>query len=294
MTTENTAVAKGVIIEDMPEAEYHSRPEVSKHDLDMIRKAPLYYQYKKANPEPPDEEMNFGSLVHLALLQPHLLESSVAFLPDDMPNRVPDRSRYAKKPSPETIAACIRWDEWTEANAGKQIVKPETFEKVLGIQKSIMANPGTAIYFEGEQLREASLFWERTTKAGIVKCRARLDILSNMVVDLKTCGDASRQGFAKDIGKRRYAHQGEHYLDGAKACGRKIAGVVFIAVETSPPFLCAAHQLGPISIDVARSENRRDLAIFKKCQDSGIWPNIRNFNLPIEAPLWGFDDQPTN
>jgi exodeoxyribonuclease VIII len=277
----------GVIIEDMPEAEYHLRPEVSKHDMDMIRRAPLYYQYKKDNPEPETEEMNFGSLVHLALLQPHLLESSVAFLPDDMPNRVPDRSRYAKKPSPETLAACARWDEWTAENAGKQIVKHETFERVLGIQASIMANPDTAIYFEGEQLREASLFWERFG----VKCRARLDILkSGEIVDLKTCGDASRQGFAKDIGKRRYAHQGEHYLDGARACGRAVSAFTMIAVETNPPFLCAAHQLGETSISIAKSENKRDLAIFKKCQESGIWPNIKNSNSPLEGPLWGFEE----
>jgi len=283
--SKNYPITPGIIIEDMPEAEYHARTEVSKHDLDMIRRAPLLYRYKKDNPEEPSDEMNFGSLVHLAILQPHLLESSVAFLPDDMPNRVPDRSRYAKKPSPETIAACVRWDEWTEANAGKQIVKPETYEKVLGIQKSIMSNPATAIYFEGEQLREASLFWERFG----VQCRARLDVLSVEIADLKTCGDASRAGFMKDIGKRRYAHQGEHYLDGAKACGKPAVAFTMIAVETSPPFLCAAHQLGETSLQIARDENRRDIAIFKKCIESGEWPNIRNNNLPLEGPIWGFD-----
>jgi len=142
-------------------------------------------------------------------------------------------------------------------------------------------------YFEGEQIREASLFWERFG----VKCRARVDVLSfNGVADLKTCGDASRHGFAKDIAKRRYAHQGEHYLDGAKACGRIANHVTFIAVETSPPFLCAAHLLGEASIEIARSENRRDLAIFKKCQDSGVWPNIKNHLQPLESPIWGFDE----
>jgi len=274
------------IIENMPEAEYHARPEVSKHDLDMIRRAPLLYQYKKANPEPPDDEMNFGSLVHLAILQPHLLESSVAFLPDDAPNRVSDRNRNAKKPSDATIAACLWWDEWNEKTAGKQVVKPEAYEKVLGIQKSIMSNPATAIFFEGDQLREASLFWQRWG----VPCRARLDILRACeVIDLKTCGDASRNGFMKDIGKRRYAHQGEHYLDGAKANGYQIQCVNFIAVETSAPYLCAAHTLGESSLDIAKQENKRDLATFKKCIDNDIWPNIKNNYQPLEAPIWGFE-----
>ena len=270
----------------MTEAEYHLRTEVSKHDLDMIRRAPLYYQYRKANPSPPDDEMNFGSLVHLALLQPHLLESSVAFLPDDAPNRVSERNRNAKKPSEATLEAIAWWDEWNAKTEGKQIVKPEAYEKVLGIQKSIMANPSTAMFFHGEQLREVSLFWERYG----VPCRARLDILRPVeIADPKTCGDASRVGFSKDMGKRRYAHQAEHYIDGAKANGYDIKAFTFIAVETTAPYLCAAHTIGESSLAVAKDENRRDILTYKKCIESGEWPNIKNNNEPLEAPIWSFE-----
>lgn len=277
----------GTIIEDMPEAEYHARPEVSKHDLDMIKRAPLLYRYKKDNPDPPDEEINFGSLVHLAILQPHLLDDVVCYLPPDAPNKPSSRQINAKMPSPETTAAIAWWTDWREANKGKQEVTESMMEKVRGIQASVFTNPHTAIHLQTEQLREVSIFWERWG----VKCRARLDILSACeIVDLKTCGDASRAGFAKEMGKRRYAHQGEHYIDGAKACGRNIISYVLIAVETSPPYLCAAHSLGDSSIEVAKSENRRDLATYKKCAESGVWPNIRNYNQPLEAPIWSFDE----
>lgn len=279
------------IIQNLPEAEYHLRPEVSKHDLDLIRRAPLLYRYRKDNPEPPDEEMNFGSLVHLALLQPHLLKGAVAFLPTDAPPRpLPVQIQARKDDKPMTDSAAGRfgfWDTWDEKNKGKQIVTPESFEKVLGIQKSIMANPATAIYFDNDPLREVSLFWERFG----VPCRARLDLLKTCeVVDLKTTGDAQRGGFMKDIAKHRYSHQGEHYIDGAKANGYDIQSFVMIAVETKAPYLCAAHALGPNSIEIARNENRRDIAIYKKCMESGIWPNIRNHNQPLESPVWGFDD----
>ena len=275
-----------MIIENMPEAEYHARPEVSKHDLDMIRRAPLLYQYKKANPEPPDEEMNFGSLVHLAILQPHLLESSVAFLPDDAPNRVSDRNRNAKKPSEATLAACAWWDEWNEKTAGKQVVKPEAYEKALGIQKSIMSNPATAVYFDRDPIKEASLFWERFG----VQCRARMDILRPVeVVDLKTCGDATRSGFQKDIAKHRYTHQGEHYMDGARACGYEIAAFVLIAVETTAPYLCAAHQLEESSLSIAGDENRKYIKMIGECQKSGIYPNIKNDPRPLQTPIYGFE-----
>lgn len=278
------------LVENMPEAEYHARPELSKHDMDMIRRAPLLYQYKKANPEPPDEEMNFGSLVHLALLQPHLLESAVAFLPDDAPDRPLPAHHKMRTEGRELTASAIErftfWDDWNEKTKGKQIVKPETFEKVLGIQKSIMSNPATAVYFDRDPLREVSLFWERFG----VKCRARLDLLHAVEIgDLKTCGDASRNGFAKDIAKCRYPHQGEHYDDGAKACGYNIQAVVFVAVECHPPYLCAAHTLGESSLSIARDENKRDILTFKKCLESGVWPNIKNDLRPLDSPIWGFD-----
>jgi len=281
-----TQISAPRIVEDMPEAEYHARPELSKHDMDMVRRAPLLYQHKKMHPEPPDDEMNFGSLVHLALLQPHLLEASVCYVPKSAPKRPTKAQLAAKKKSAKALISIEWWKNWNDENAGKFNVTAATMDKVSGIQKSIMANPSTAIYFEGEQLREASLFWERYG----VACRARLDILRTCeVVDLKTCGDASRGGFMKDMAKRRYPHQGEHYIDGAKACGYPIQAFTMIAVETNAPYLCAAHQLGESSIDIAKDENRRDILTFKKCLDSGEWPNIKNNFQPLEAPIWGFD-----
>lgn len=273
------------IIPDMPEAEYHARPEVSKHDLDMIRRAPLLYWHKKANPDAASDEMNFGSLVHLAVLQPDLLESSVAFLPDDAPSRVSDRNRNAKKPSETTLEAIAWWDDWNAKTEGKQIVKPEAYERVLGIQKSLMRNPATAQFIEMEGMREASFFYELHG----VKCRSRMDFSGQGIIwDLKTCGDASASGFAKEIGSGGYHRQGALYLDAAKACDRPAKKFVFVTVEKTAPFLCSFHILGNVSIDTARIENRRNLETYKRCLESGIWPNMAApfDGEEIECPLW--------
>lgn len=290
------------IVFDMPEAEYHARPEVSKHDLDLLRRAPLLYRYRKDNPEEPDEEMNFGSLVHLALLQPHLLESAVAFLPEKSPQRptiVQINNRLTGKPDTESAAERFGfWDKWDAENKGKQIVTPQNYEHVLGIQKSIMANPDTARYFDHDPGREVSLFWEReitVMKDGArqkvkVPCRARLDLLRSVEIgDIKTTGDAQRSGFSRDMAKHRYSHQGEHYIDGAKANGYNIRSFVMIAVETKPPYLCTDHSLGESSLEVAKQENLRDLRTFWECSESGIWPNIKSHPQPLEAPIYGFD-----
>lgn len=273
------------IIENMPEAEYHARPEVSKHDLDLIRRAPLLYRYRKDNPEEPDDEMNFGSLVHLAILQPHLLESSVAFLPEGAPRRPSQKQRDAKKQSSETLESIAFWDDWKEKTAGKQIVTHETFERVKGIQESIMRNPATAQFLEQDTQREVSLFWEMNG----VNCRARLDMLADgAVIDIKTTGDASPSGFARDIARYGYHQQGAYYLDASESVGRKAKKFVFLTVETVAPFLCTFHILGPTSIEVGRVQNRRALETYKRCAANNEWPNMPApyDGEEIECPLY--------
>ncbi len=274
------------IIENMPEAEYHARTEVSKHDLDMIARAPLFYRYKKDNPIVEDDEMNFGSLVHMVVLQPEMIDICTRILPPDAPKRPSITQINAKKPSDETLSAIAWWSNWNDTANGRYRVTTSDLEKAHEMKASLLSNPATAKYLEVEGKREASLFWEREG----VKCRARLDIFtSTEIPDLKTCWDASRNGFMKEIGKRRYAHQGEHYLDGAKACGSAALSFVLIAVESVKPYLCAAHQLGETSIEVAGQENRQLLRTYKQCQDSGIWSNIADDHRPLEAPVWSFE-----
>ncbi len=283
-------MSSAYIIENMPEAEYHARPEVSKHDLDLIHRAPWAYRYAKDNPEEETEEMNFGSLVHLAVLEPERLESHVCFVPDDMPKDL-RRFRNAKAPSAETLESCDAWDDFTSRNEGKKVIKPKQFEALKGIQKSLLSNTITARLLEADGPTELSVFWERFG----VQCRARIDKITDYILDLKTCGDATRQGFMKEIGKRRYAHQGEHYLDGAKANGYTPKGFVMIAVETEAPYLCTAHRLGSESIALAMIENRRGIEAWKRANESGYWPGIRaaidheQKLVPLEAPAWAFE-----
>jgi hypothetical protein len=56
------------LIPQMDSAAYHSSAGISKHGLDLIRKAPALYQHKKANPEEPTPAMRWGTLAHTAIL----------------------------------------------------------------------------------------------------------------------------------------------------------------------------------------------------------------------------------
>jgi hypothetical protein len=49
--TEQRAVAYPSMVLDMPSAEYHSRPEISSHDLGRILEAPAKYLHGKTHPK---------------------------------------------------------------------------------------------------------------------------------------------------------------------------------------------------------------------------------------------------
>lgn len=274
------------IIENMPEAEYHARPEVSKHDLDLILKAPALYRDRKDNPEEPDEEMNFGSLVHLAVLEPDRLESAVAYLPKNAPKRPSLRQINAEKKGDATIKSIAFWEEFRESTEGKQIVTVASMDKARGIRDSLYRNPSTAQFLNAIGLREPSLFWEMNG----VNCRARLDLLLDGVIpDLKTCGDATRRGFEREIGQRGYHRQGAMYLDAAKAVGRPAKDFVFLAVETVRPYLCTFHILGKTSIEIGRVENQRGLNSYKNAVETGVWSGLNapyDGQEPIECPIY--------
>lgn len=267
-------------------SEYQARPEVSKHDLDLIRKAPLAYRYAKDHPKQ-DEKMGMGSLAHLVILEPDEVASQIITLPEDRPNR--PMAKQLAMPADKRSAAATKsiefWEKWDKEAEGKTLVTPETLELVDGMHSSLMAHGSIRQIMEADSIREAVLLWEMHG----VKCRARPDmILDGVIVDLKTTGDCARESFAKEIWKMRYHAQAAFYMDGGNAVLQdSIKRFLFVAVETKPPFLCAYYYASPTMLDWGRIENQRDLALYKQCADSGIWPGVdcRSDN-PIELPSW--------
>lgn len=273
------------IITDMPMEEYQARPEISSHDLKLIHRAPFAYRFAKDTGQVEEEDMCLGSLLHLAVLEPEQLESQVAILPADAPGRPLAAHHKMRAEGRElTEAAKIRfgfWDEWNEKTKGKQNVSAKDLETVQGMHKALMATPTVRNAITVEGIREASAFFQSEG----VDCRMRPDIWAeDEILDLKSCGDCSRDAFSREIWKKRYHSSAAHYMDGAKALGRPAKRFVWIAIETKKPYLCAVHIASDMLLDFGRIENKRDLWIYKSCTEKGYWPGVRQMEEPIELP----------
>lgn len=276
------------VLPDLEAEQYHRHPAVSKHGLDDFRKAPALYQYNRQNPPKPTPALLFGSLYHTAILEPELLQQLYAIVPKDAPKRPTRIQREAKKPSLETLEAIHWWDQFEARTEGKTIVDVADIMRCQEMRHAMMQNLACRNALEQHRIyTEASLFWEDSHTG--VKCRARPDIIraDGIIVDPKTCADASEEAFQRAAWNYGYYRQAAMYLDGWEAVsGEKPKAFVFIAQESEAPFLCRAYVASPDLIEYGRTQIREDLERFAKCQKTNIWPGLGDTPAELNLPAW--------
>jgi len=134
---------------------------------------------------------------------------------------------------------------------------------------------------------EQSIKW-RCVETGAI-CKSRLDwIIPGAIVDLKTTADASPTAFARSVASYRYHVQDAFYSQAAASAGLDSEHVVFVCVESSPPYSVALYQLD----DAARTEGRRlylrDLETYMRCMERDEWPAYPTDIQTLSLPAWAY------
>lgn len=277
------------IITDLPAAIYHAdRDTISKHGLDKIAEAPAKYRYLLDNPEDPTPAMRWGTLVHLAVLEPDRFAEEIVVIPADAPERPAARSLNAKKPRPEVLEAAEWWSRFDQENAEKQIVSAVEIEEISAIKNAVHAHPAARkAITAARSVIEASIYWEAFNG---IKCRCRPDLLhpAGIAVDLKTTEDASPRAFAKSVANFRYHVQAAFYLDGLAAVAgpSEAKGFAFVCVEKKPPYLVAVYEASPEMIAAGRRLYERDLETFAECLRTDTWPGYSEKVERLDLPAW--------
>jgi hypothetical protein len=147
---------------------------------------------------------------------------------------------------------------------------------------------------------EVSVFWE-DKKRGIDR-RARFDWLRDtdggqlIVPDYKTTNSAEPRAFAKSVFSFGYDMQAVFYTDAVHAA--EIAEDVtflFIAQETTAPYLITIHELDFASLALGRARVDEACSVFRTCTETGVWPGYSDDIELIAPPPWlaglyGLDD----
>jgi exodeoxyribonuclease VIII len=211
--------------------------------------------------------MQFGTAAHTAVLEPEKLVCAPKC----------DKRTKAGKEAADIFASL--WE-------GKDvvIVDPDTYNTVRAIAESVRRHPVAArILAQGEA--EMSAFG----LVDDVRCKARPDWWSGVmriVADLKTTNDASPAGVARSVANFRYHVQQPFYTDVMAAEGLAVDSFVFIFVEKTPPFLVGVYVLDTEAVEIGREEYQRDLAMYRECKETGIWPGLSERLELITLPRW--------
>jgi exodeoxyribonuclease VIII len=237
--------------------------------LCQIEKSPAHYKCAGNNQPKPTTAQLIGSAVHCLVLEPERFEERYYVCSDKV--------RRGTK----------AWDSIEISANGREILKPDDFAEMLAMRDAVRAHPKACECLDACAAAEVSIFW-RDLKSGLA-CKGRADSLSvehRVILDLKTCQDASERGFLRDVVDYKYHWQAAMYCDGAKAVTGHDFMFVFIAVEKAPPYGVAVYLISEAFIAAGRKAYRDALNEVLFCMTNNTWPCYAEGAVEIQAPAW--------
>lgn len=254
------------------EKEYNEISAVRNSELGNIEKS--WEHYKLGTDR--TEAMIFGTAFHMYILEEPVFWENFIVAP-----KYDGRTTEGKK-----IKAQL--DE--QALAGKDILRSDDFDTIVKMKTALLSHPMAKNILHRSENEGAY-----TATLEGVECKAKLDLENKgYFFDLKTCQDASFNGFRKSIGTYRYDRQAAFYSDVAVKNGLPFTGFVFVAIEKEPPYSVGCWMMDEATIDLGRASYKRVLNKYKfHIENPEAFQGINGEISPIAAPNWLFMDEAT-
>lgn len=263
------------LVFDMPEVEYHARPELSSTGARRILDSPARFQWEQTH-RVESRAFDVGHAVHAKVLGVGL---TVVAYPDE---------HLTPAGNPSTKAATVAWETEQRA-AGLAPISRADMTLIDAMAEAVLAHAGARAVLERPGHAEVSAF--ATDPDTGVRLRARADRFDDTgLVDLKTtAGSASVSGFGRDAAKHGYPVQEAHYADTFSWITGERAQMTFVVVEKRAPHFVAVHQLDDVTRIAARDLAARARATYAECTVTDTWPAYGDDILTTQMPGWWFD-----
>lgn len=254
------------VFEGLNEQVYRSAPGVNISNLKAMGKSPAHYLAKIEEPasDPTDAQV-FGTLLHLAVLEPERLAGAYVTRPEGL--------KFTTKEG----------KAWKDSQT-LPILDDAKSAALIRTAMAVSNHPTAGQILAGGK-KEVSVF-KTDPKTGLL-LKGRIDCLTEdengfvTVVDVKTTDDASISGFSRAIASWQYHAQAAFYLDLVDA-----DYFVFLAVEKSAPYAVGIYALDEASIMKGRDAYCTWLDKLAECQASGEWPGYSLEVETISLPAW--------
>lgn len=258
---------------DLPSYEYHAdREAISCSMLKSLLVSPAHFQAALLAPPKTSDALDFGSLLHLLLLEPHAVGAEVAVYPGIGTLR--DKEYKA----------------FVEANLGRLIVDEPTFSRAKRLCARVLETRfrgrPLGLYLE-ESVTEVSYYYTDVTTGQ--RIRTRLDIEHpDFTFDLKSTRHSNPKLFLRDIVDMHYDLQAYMYSLARVAYGGDVAcskPFVFIAAEVNEPLSVSCFTAGETVLSNGGSKYIECMAALKACAAVDYWPDL-SCEMTAEIDHW--------
>ena len=252
--------------------EYHADPAISASQLKEIGRSPFHYWKRYVDPDRSPSTrtaaMALGSLVHCAVLEPNELLQRYAVGPDR-------RTKEGKATAEKMLAD------------GIEPVSASDFEQALSMAAAVRSHPTAGLLLANGQAEQS--FWWDDIATGL-RCKCRPDWFDGeLIVDLKTCVDASPAGFGKAVAAFHYQLQAAHYLAGTLA-----KRFIFVAVEKVYPFAVGVYELDAEALIHGSIARHNALQRIQDCRAIGEWGHGYTDGIQtLQLPGWALKNNTT-
>jgi hypothetical protein len=267
-----------------PATDYHARPAVSASLLwdiaspeSCLKQA--WYNSQWLNPDgvrEKSEDMDNGTILHLACLEPHLLNERITIVDADS-----WRTKEARQRREDAYANGL-----VPVLADRSM--GTSYRTLMEMRKVLEESAAAPLLFGSEGESEVTFTWDawvpysenpRQDEDMRIPCKARADriLKDRYIVDLKSAPSASPTSFQRDVVSWGHHLRAAFYLDGwamQEESAEKTWDYLFVVCSKRPPHLVSVYRLDERTQIWGQRLYRKALGDFKRAWQSGHWPDF--------------------
>ncbi len=215
-----------------------------------------------------NEAMDFGTIIHTAILEPDKLAGSYAVFTG--------KTRRGKA-----------WDAFKAENEGIPIVSQQTEDAIPIICDNVAKNH-EAMGILNQSAKEVSMFWEESCGC---QCKARLDVVDfdgRLIADVKTTSKIGFRQFSRQVFDTGLMIQVGHYAQAFRKCTGADHNPTFwfLCCESVAPYRVVCRPLSEEAVEYGRVNNLATIAKIFIGQTGNGWTKladeegVREIDLP--------------
>lgn len=274
-----TPNTEGVFL-GLSEEEYRKAPGIGQSMLKAFdaEPTPKHYQESLTRPKLVTEAMEFGTILHAAVLTPELQYNTYYLEPETYPS-----PKEGDKPWDGRATYC---KAWKKNHNDRPIIDAEKESRIPKIVETVRSLPIVGPIIRHGQ-KEVSFFKIDPETGLLLKCRVDAMATSTdgetYIVDLKKVrrGYATATRFAVQCAELGYDIQNAAYI--------YITGAtrfIFVAMEEEAPYDAETWELSRNDVNEGMAKFRRIMNSYSECVKSGVWAGYTRAIKQLYLPAW--------